>query len=259
VPEPTLPPHAPEKLMHTRLIAFIAKNSILTEAQIGFREGKSTETVIHDFLESVQGAIDERINLTGMFFYLSKAYDVLSHKFLLPELDAYGVRSVANIWLKSYLSNWKQCTEINYMECTKQISGRYTSDLKEIKHGVPKGSVLGPILFFSYISDLPINIQGAKTVLFADDTDIQIKAVNEDTLNQKINRMMQQLLICFHVSGLVINTETTTAMSFHTWQNKHCSIPQIIFKYMDIKYKYETKFLGLHLTEDIKWNVHIKN
>jgi hypothetical protein len=28
---------------------------------------------------------------------------------------------------------------------------------------------------------------------------------------------------------------------------------------MDIKYKYETKFLGLHLTEDIKWDVHIKN
>ena len=28
---------------------------------------------------------------------------------------------------------------------------------------------------------------------------------------------------------------------------------------MDIKYKYETKFLGLHFTEDVKWDVHIKH
>ena len=28
---------------------------------------------------------------------------------------------------------------------------------------------------------------------------------------------------------------------------------------MDIKYKYETKFLGLHPTEDIKWDVYIKH
>jgi hypothetical protein len=28
---------------------------------------------------------------------------------------------------------------------------------------------------------------------------------------------------------------------------------------MDIKYKNETKFLGLYLTEDVKWEVHIKH
>ena len=89
-------------------------------------------------------------------------------------------------WFKSYLSNWKHCIEINYVESTKQVVRKYTSDLKEIKHGVPQRSVLSPILFLLYISDLPINIQGAKTILFANDTNIQIKAVYEDTLNQKI-------------------------------------------------------------------------
>ena len=28
---------------------------------------------------------------------------------------------------------------------------------------------------------------------------------------------------------------------------------------MDIKYKNETKFLGIYRTEDVKWEVHIKN
>jgi len=54
-------------------------------------------------------------------------------------------------------------------------------------------------------------------VLFADDTNIQIRATSEDILNEKINRVMQQLLTWFHVNGLVINTEKTIAMSFHTW------------------------------------------
>ena len=71
---------------------------------------------------------------------------------------------------------------------------------------------------------------------------------------------MQQLFIWFHVlNGLVINTEKTTAMLFHTWQIKNFLKPIIIFEATDIKYKYETTFLGLYLTENIKWDVHIKD
>jgi hypothetical protein len=33
--------------------------------------------------------------------------------------------------------------------------------------------------------------------------------------------------------------------------------PEIVFQNMDIKYKNETNFLGLCLTEDVKWDVHI--
>ena len=53
---------------------------------------------------------------------------------------------------------------------------------------------------------------------------------------------MQQLLIWFHVNGFVVHTKKTTAMSFHTWQNKGVLKPQIISEGMDIKYKYETNF-----------------
>jgi len=81
-------------------------------------------------------------------------------------------------------------------------------------------------------------------VLFADYTNIQIKATNEDILNEKINRVMQQVLIWFHVNGLLIDIKETIAMSFHTWQNEGDLKPQIMSKGTDIKYKYETTFLG---------------
>jgi hypothetical protein len=35
--------------------------------------------------------------------------------------------------------------------------------------------------------------------------------------------------------------------------------PEIVFEDMDIKYKNETKLLGLYLTQDIKWDVHINH
>jgi hypothetical protein len=93
--------------------------------------------------------------------------------------------------------------------------------------------------------------------LFADDINIQIEADNAETLNRKIKEAMQQFSMWFYINKLVINTEKTTAISFHAWQNENNLKPQIVFRDMDIRYKGDTKFLGLYLTEDVKWDVHM--
>jgi hypothetical protein len=59
------------------------------------------------------------------------------------------------------------------------------SDFNAIKHSVPQGSVIGPILFLLCVKDLPFNIQGAKMVPFSDDINIQIKLQMKTFLKKK--------------------------------------------------------------------------
>ena len=59
-----------EKLMYSTLMSFVTKNGILNDTQHGFCEGKSTETAIHAFLESILEVIEKNMHLIGMFFDL---------------------------------------------------------------------------------------------------------------------------------------------------------------------------------------------
>jgi retron-type reverse transcriptase len=83
----------------------------------------------------------------------------------------------------------------------------YSSSLREIKHGVPQGSVLRPLLFLLFINDLAQALQEAKVVLFADDTNIILTDSEPISLNEKIQKVRKQLDNWSHANQLIINTE----------------------------------------------------
>ena len=74
---------------------------------------------------------------------------------LSSELEDYGSRRSLLYWLKSYMSDGPQKVNV----------GEYLSDELKIKYDMPKGSVLGPLLFLVYNNHTAVGFQNHNTVI----------------------------------------------------------------------------------------------
>jgi hypothetical protein len=70
------------------------------------------------------------------------------------------------------------------------------SDWGEVRHGVPQGSILGPLLSLLYINDLPkIVNDNAEVVLYMDNTSIIITSLNPTNCTNGANKSLQDINI----------------------------------------------------------------
>ena len=133
-----------EKLMYSRLYTFLNNYNIIYNLQFGFRGQYSTSHALINITENIRKAFDDGNIGCGVFVDLQKAFDTVDHQILLAKLNHYGIHGVSNDWFKTYLSNRNQYVSIY----------GFDSGLTTINCGVYQGSVLGPLLFLSYINDL---------------------------------------------------------------------------------------------------------
>ena len=233
-----------EKVMHSRLQKYIFDKAILHGSQFGFRSKLSTCMALLDLLDKLSSSIDNGEVTVGLFIDLAKAFDTVDHKILLNKLQHYGIRGIALKWFQSYLSNRKQCVTVNGQ----------SSDFAIITCGVPQGSILGPTLFLLYINDLALVSKLFQIIMFADDTNLFVRGKSVEQIKNQINTELLIINEWFKTNRLSLNLDKTTYVIFG---NKKFDDIKIYFRDVEIKRQFETKFLGVILQANLKWNTHI--
>ena len=114
----------------------------------------------------------------------------------------YNFNTSTITWFQNYLSNRKQCIQIN----------NTTSSLNDISCGVPQGSILSPILFIQNINDLITHVKLFNLILYADDTNLFLDTGNLNGNITNINWELDNIANWSDANKLMLNLQKTNCM-----------------------------------------------
>jgi len=77
-------------------------------------------------------------------------------------------------------------------------------------------------------------------------------------LQTKIDRVVTELETWFNRNDLVINAGETGVMLFHNRRIHVLVKPLVTFNNTNVNYTVEIKFLGIQITDTLKWHSHVQ-
>jgi hypothetical protein len=247
-----------EKAIKRRLLSYVTNKDILAANQYGFRAGMGTEDALYKLTSTVSERLDQGENVLTVFLDLRKAFDTVNHDILLKGIERQGIGGNCIALLADYLRDRTQRTRVNGEQ----------SQVLTVEHGVPQGTVLGPLLFLLYINDLcRMDIPG-QIVTFADDTSITVCGQTWIEVYEKVSECLKKVNSWLKKNLLSLNYEKTVYVPYSLDRRKAPReyIPIRIHDELceedcsncaEVKRVQNVKYLGVYIDSHLKWTKHV--
>ena len=197
-----------EFFVTNQLHHYLESNKLLNVAQSGFRANHSTQDVLLKCTDNWKTALDDGKIVGTVMIDLSKAFHSIDHSLLMQKLEALGIREKENTWFQSYLQGRKQRIIVS-------------NAWRSVAAGVPRGSVLGPLLFLVFVNDLPSSVRHSKTSLYADDTSIYVSDCDPATVGNMLEEDLRGIGEWIDANSMKMNVAKTQLMVMCGHKKKH--------------------------------------
>ena len=242
-----------EKVVANQLHGYLELNGLFSKMQSAYRRRYSTETALLRVQSDILLALDEGCEIILVLLDFSAAFDTIDHSILLSRLRGrFGITDMVLSWLTSYLS----------LRSVSVCIGSTSSPVCQLLHGVPQGSVLGPVLFTLYVSPLEdvITAHGINCMMYADDSQLYtvLKHPREDTV-QRMERCIMDIKIWTINNKLFLHDGKTEAIHISSKFRSTSQVAGIKVGDCTISPVSEVRNLGVTFDKNLCMDTHITN
>jgi hypothetical protein len=198
-------------------------------------------------------AIDDGKIMLLVMLDLSAAFDMVNHSLLLKYCENMGIRDEALAWLEDYFSNRKQNVSCETVASTPT----------NLKTGVPQGSILGPLLFSVYISQIANVFEKypeVRYVIYEDDIQFfsSCNVIDVKPTIRKFENCIHDVKIWLHQHRLILNLSKTDFIVFHSKRTSlQASGHSLVVDGVITNQKQVVRNLGVFLYDGLNMDQHV--